>query len=126
MPTVIRGDQVTLKFDTVDYTMDAKSVLITGEEDSDATTFAGRAYKYSMVISGLQSDDPESLYDLFWAERGTIVPFTVKSTATGRAITGSVRLSDKLPDWGGDAFSAWNFDQELELIGEPVRAAATP
>lgn len=124
--TLIRGDQVVLTLGAVPYTMDAKSVLITSEADDDGTTFAGRAFKYTMQITGVQTDDANALYDLLWDSRGDIVAFSVKSSATGRAVTGSVRMPDQVPDWGGDAFATWNFDTELEIIGEPVRAAVTP
>ena len=113
-----------MTIDGVDYTGNAKSVLITGEEDADATTFAGRAYKYNMIVNGLQDELDGTLYDLFWTSRGEIVPFVVTATATGRAVSGTARMPDRIPDFGGDAFAAWTFDGTLEVIDEPVRAVA--
>ena len=121
---LIRGDLVTLTLDAIDYTLDAKSVVVSGEEDGDATTFAGRAYKYVMTISAVQTDDEESLYTLFWDNPGQIIDWSlVPNGSTGRTFTGQVRLPDAKPTIGGDAFGTWTVDVEMDLIGEPVRSA---
>lgn len=124
MATILKGDNVVFTLDSVDYTCHAKSITVSSEENGDATTFCGRKYDYTMSISGLQSDDEDSLFTLFWDNAGDTVNFTMKTNGTaGRTFTGQVRLPYNKPDFGGDAFSTWGFDVEMELIGEPVRSA---
>lgn len=124
MATILKGDNITFTLDSVDYKCHAKSITVTSTENADATTFCGKAYDYTMTISGLQSDDEDSLFTLFWDNGGDVVDFALGTNGTvGRTFTGQVRLPDNKPDFGGDAFSTWGFDVTMDLVDEPVRSA---
>lgn len=124
MATILKGDNVTFSLDGVDFMCSAKSITVTSAENTDATTFCGRKYDYTMTISGLQSDDEDGLFGLFWDNSGDVVDWELGTNGTvGRTFSGKVRLPHNKPDFGGDAFATWGFDVTMDVIGEPVRSA---
>lgn len=119
--TVLRGDSVTFKLDGTEYTADIQAVTISSAANKDASTFAAPAFDYTMKLTGIQSDDSGSMYQLFAtpANLGKVVTFTVQSSLAGTTASGSVRIPWNLPDWGGDAHAVWKQSYTLDIIGTP-------
>lgn len=120
--TVLRGDSVTFTLDGSEYTADISAVTITSAANKDASTFAAPAFDYTMKLTGLQSDDSNSLYQLFSdpTNLGRVVTFVVKTSATGSTANGSARIPWNLPDWGGDQNAVWKQSFTLDVIGTPA------
>ncbi|MCD5345052.1 hypothetical protein [Agromyces sp. S2-1-8] len=129
----IKGTKLALTLGTpgVDYWGDITQYLLTNEEaDSDVTTFedaaGGGSRDYKLTGAGVQSTDSASFWRYVWDNTGEEVPFTlaphgneVPSVAQPH-FTGTVKIGPK-PDIGGEAgTSAFTFEFEWDVIGEPV------
>ena len=125
----------TLQLGTVGTSIDATAQVEEGTvswsedvEDSRPTLsgeeLAGEA-KYSATLSLKLIQDLEDggLVDFTWDNKGVIVPFEfTPATATGRVITGSVRIAPM--DVGGAVTTRPSSDVEWACIGDPVLGAS--
>lgn len=131
--TRIKGTKLALTLGSpgTDYWADIKSYLLDNEEaDSDVVTFAdaseGGARQYKLTGSAIQSTDSASLWQYVWANSGDEVPFTlaphgnVTPSAAQPHFIGIVKVGAK-PAIGGEAGnSAYTFDFEWDVVGEPT------
>lgn len=124
----LKGKQIVFSVEGVSYVEDATSIVLTHEEaDDDEVTFAdaaaGGAYEWKMAITAIQATDAVSLHTFFWAHAGEEVDFifaphgNAVASATQPHYLGTIQLSKKLPDVGGDADSTWTFEMELDVVG---------
>lgn len=91
---------------------------LSGEE------LAGEArYSATLSLKLIQDLTDNGLVDFTWDHKGEIVPFEfTPATATGRTITGNVRISPM--DVGGPVRTRPSSDVEWTCIGDPVLGAS--
>ena len=136
MPTStrIKGRNLVLTLDGVDYAVDASSILLTNEDkDGEVRTFADITppKQWFFEIEGIQSTDTTSLWDALWDNDGNAVDFVFKphgnatATVTEPHFTGTVEVKGK-PPIGGSADTTFVFDARLDLLvgTEPTRITA--
>jgi len=134
----LMGQKIVFTVGGTDYTLDASSIVFSQDEaDDDTTTFAdaaaGGAYVWTCKITALQSLDAAALHTFMWTNTGTSAAFVFAPAGNSTPsvaqphFTGSLKLSGKKPDIGGDASrdgSAWTFDAELDVDGDITRKTA--
>lgn len=124
----------TLSLGSVETSIDATAQVTEGavewsEDVEDAVpTLSGEELEgdatYGATLTGTVIQDLEDggLTDYTWANKGKIVPFEFSpSTATGRTITGMVRLSPLKV--GGEVKTKPTADFTWACIGEPILGA---
>lgn len=124
-------DVGTLQLGTVGTSIDATAQVEEGSvdwsedvEDSRPTLSGGElageaSYTATLALTLIQDLDVGGLVDFTWENKGTVVPFEfTPATATGRVITGNVRISPMKV--GGAVKSRPSSDVEWAIIGDPV------
>lgn len=109
--------------------------LVSGEADSDVTTFAdaaaGGLREYRLQGTALQDPSADSLWDLMWTGAGTTVaailaPNGGPAAATAPSFAGNVVISEPDGDLlGGEANKSasarFTFDIDWVFTAKPVR-----
>ncbi len=137
--TRIRGNKLGLILDSEEEVWaDCTSLKLTPEEaDSDVLTFedaqSGNTSAWKLTGTAVQSTDPDSLWSLLYDNAGQELPFTYaphgnENPAPAQPhFTGTVKVTLP-PEIGGEAdrstTSAFTFDFELEVVGQPVKVTA--
>ncbi|RZU66751.1 hypothetical protein EV379_3117 [Microterricola gilva] len=140
----IKGNKkpvLTLGTPGADQSADIISWSIENEEaDSDVVTFedaaSGGARQYFLRGAAIQSTASTSFWRYVWENTGeTDIPYTVAphgnaiATAEEPHFVGTLTIGAK-PTIGGEAStsrsSAFQFDYEFEIEGEPVMDSGTP
>lgn len=134
----ITGKGLTFKINSVDYNVDATSVVLQNEEDtatSDTLTFADAAtstaaVKWFFEVTAIVSTDTDSFWTYLWTNSGqTGVSFVfaphanTTATAAKPHFTGTVTLPEK-PSIGGEANSTWTFTVRIDLEAAPTKVVA--
>lgn len=131
--TRIKGRQLGLTIDGVDYWADQTAVTLENEEaDEDTTTFedaaaAGGARQYFLNITAIQSTDTASFWRLCWERTGDDVPFIYaphgNATATDARphFVGTCTIGAR-PAIGGEAGRdvTYTFETRFDVVGEPT------
>lgn len=133
--TRIKGDKITFKIATVEYNLDATSIVFSQSEASeDVVTFAdaaaGGSWEWSCAITALQSTEAAAFHTFLWTNNNTTAAFVfapygnTTPSATQPHFTGNLKISGKLPDVGGQADSTWTFQETFEVDGALTRKIA--
>ncbi len=137
--TRIRGKALGFTLDTnEDVWADCSALKLTPEEaDADVLTFedvqTGDTASWKLTGTAVQSTDPTSLHTLLYENAGQELPFTYAphgneiATPAQPHWTGTAKITLP-PEIGGEAdrstTSAYTFDFELEVVGQPVKVTA--
>lgn len=125
----IKGNKLTIAFDSDDYSAHLKSLKLTqGEADSDFTSFAdaaaGGSYEWTMTGSAAQDTDSDSFWSMVWDNTGAELPFIVAPhgnttpTAAQPHFTGTVKIGVKPPIGGDAGEDVFEFDIEWKCVGD--------
>jgi hypothetical protein len=129
------GKSLSLTINSIEYNMDATSVVLNNEEaDSDTTTFAdlaaGGAVQWFFEIEAVSDFGTGSLWNYVWANAGTsAVPFVFKPYGNATALpakphfTGTLNVGAK-PAIGGAAGETFTFEVRFDVDGTPLLKTA--
>lgn len=130
--TRIKGKQLRLEIDGVDYWADTKSCFLKNEDDGDTlVTFedaaAGDVKKYFFEITAIQSMDADSFWSKIWDDSGTEVAFEYAPLGNATPATdqphfiGTLEIGAK-PEVGGEAGkkNTYEFTTRFDIIGTPT------
>lgn len=134
--TRIRGRQLKLLVGTppVDQYADTTSVILDNEEaDEDVVTFEdasqpGGARQEFLTIAGIQSTDPDSLWDYCWENEGDEIAFTYAPhgnetpTAAQPHFIGTATIGPR-PTLGGEAgrSNTYTFETRWDVVGKVTK-----
>lgn len=132
--------QLTLTIASTDYTAQvSKAVIVSGEADSDFTTFAdaaaGGAREYRLEFTAVQDPATGTLWDKVFTAAGTQAAFILKPAGGTTAspsqphFTGNAVITEPDGDFiGGEADSSstarFTFECSWVLTAKPTRVTA--
>lgn len=131
-----KGKGLSLTIDSVEYNMDAKSVVLDNEAaDNDATTFAdltaGGSLQWFFTVEALSDYGTGSLWSYVWDNAGDdSVTFVFKPygnttpSATQPHFTGTLKVGPKPGSIGGSADEVFTFEVRFDVNGEPTKVTA--
>lgn len=129
----IKGRQLALIIDGVNYWADQTACVLDNEEgDEDTVTFedaaaAGGARQYFLSLTALQSTAGDSFWRYCWDNTGEDVPFVyaphgnAAASATQPHFTGTCTIGPR-PAIGGEAGRdvTYTFETRFDVIGTPA------
>lgn len=122
----LKGKTVTFTIEGTEYNLDVDQVLLTHEEaDDDFVSFADgdASYEWLLTVRAAQSTDADALHTFIRTNTNTEADFVfgphgnaVPSVAQPH-VSGTIEISGKQPDIGGEKGSTWTFEHEFKVVG---------
>lgn len=130
---VHKGKGLSLTINSVEYNLDANSIVMSSEDKEDlvfADLNANGGKQWFFTVSAFQDTATGSLWRYVWDNAGsTGVAFTFKpygnstATPTKPHFTGTLTVPAK-PDFGGVGNEGFKFEARFDISGVPTMATA--